>query len=74
MLKNFKLVHTDGLTGVFHKGRTIPFDKIDDKLAETLIGKTHVLERLAEVALVAGTIEPATAEADAPATSRKRSS
>lgn len=46
MLKNFRLVHTDGLTGVFHKGRTIPFDKIDDKLAETLYGKTHVLERI----------------------------
>ena len=46
MLKNFKLVNTEGLNGVFYKGRTIPFDKIDDKLAEQLIGKTHVLERI----------------------------
>jgi hypothetical protein len=45
-MNNFKLVNTDGLKGVFHKGRTIPFDKIDDKLAETLYGKTHVLERI----------------------------
>jgi len=46
MLKNFNLVNTEGLTGVFHKGRTIPFAKIDDALAEQLIGKTHVLERI----------------------------
>jgi len=45
-VKNFKLVNTDGLTGVFHKGRKIPFDKIDDTLAEQLYGKTHVLERV----------------------------
>jgi len=45
-VKNFKLVNTQGLTGVFHKGRTIPLDKIDDTLAEELFGKTHVLERV----------------------------
>ena len=44
MLKNFRLVKTDGLKGVFHKGRLIPFDKIDDTVAEQLYGKTHVLE------------------------------
>lgn len=49
MLKNFRLVHTDGMSGVFYKGRTIPFDKIDDKLAEELVGKTHMLERVGEV-------------------------
>ena len=48
MLKNFKLVNTNGLTGLNYQGRTISFDKIDDKLAETLIGKTHVLERVGE--------------------------
>lgn len=46
MLKNFRLVKTEGLKGVFHKGRTIPFDRIDDTLAEQLYGKTHVLERI----------------------------
>ena len=45
-LTKFKLVNTKGLTGLFLKGRLIPFDKIDDTLAEQLIGKTHVLERI----------------------------
>ena len=45
-MKNFKLVNTDGLKGLFHKGRLIPFDKIDDTLAAQLYGKTHVLERV----------------------------
>jgi hypothetical protein len=40
------------------KGRFIPFEKIDDTLAEQLISQTHVLERLP------GT-EPATSEAPA---------
>ena len=48
MLKNFKLVDTEGKSGVFYKGRTIPFDKIDDAKAEELMGKTHMLERVAE--------------------------
>ena len=47
-LNNFNLVRTEGLKGLMLKGRLIPFDKIDDTLAETLIGKTHVLERLPE--------------------------
>lgn len=60
MLNNFKLVKTDGLTGLRYKGRTIPFDKIDDTLAEQLIGKTHVLERVAASPSVAvATAEPA---------------
>ena len=58
-LTKFKLVNHEGLTGLNYKGCTIPFDKIDDKLAEELIGKTHVLER------VPGT-EPATTS-EAPA-------
>lgn len=49
-MKNFRLVNTEGLTGLFHKGRLIPFAKIDDTLAEQLIGKTHVLERVPEIA------------------------
>jgi hypothetical protein len=66
MLKNFNLVNTDGLTGLFHKGRTIPFDKIDDTMAEQLIGKTHVLERIkAEATVVLALAEPAATESAA---------
>ena len=75
MLKNFRLVNTQGLTGVFHKGRTIPFAKIDDALAEQLIGKTHVLERVAAPAaepVQLPAAEPATSETEAPAASRRR--
>jgi hypothetical protein len=61
MLKNFRLVNTEGLKGLFHKGRLIPFDKIDDTLAEQLYGKTHVLERVESTAT-----EPAAAEASDP--------
>jgi hypothetical protein len=78
-VKNFELVDTDGLTGLFHKGRLIPFDKIDDTMAETLIGKTHVLKRIGAeptpavaVAQLAPASEPAAAEAEAPATGRRR--
>jgi hypothetical protein len=46
MLTKFKLVKTEGLKGLMVKGRFIPFDRIDDTMAEQLIGKTHVLERL----------------------------
>ena len=61
MLKNFKLVDTDGKTGVFYKGRTIPFDRIDDAKAEELLGKTHMLVRLvaSPSVAVATTAEPA---------------
>ena len=48
-LTKFKLVNTDGLSGLYYKGRLVPFDKIDDALAEELAGKTHVLERVGEV-------------------------
>ena len=48
-LTKFKLVDTEGKSGVFYKGRTIPFDKIDDAKAEELMGKTHMIQRLAEV-------------------------
>jgi hypothetical protein len=41
------------------KGRFIPFDKIDDTMAEQLISQTHVLER------VPGTEPAATSEAPA---------
>lgn len=71
MLNNFKLINTEGLTGLNYKGRNIPFDRIDDKLAEELIGKTHVLERVgaapATAPVVLALAEP---EADAPATGK----
>lgn len=57
MLKNFKLVNTEGLKGLMYQGRFIAFDSIDDTRAAQLIGKTHVLER------VAGTEPAATSEA-----------
>ena len=87
MLKNFRLVNTDGLKGLFIKGRLIPFDKIDDTMAEQLIGKTHVLERLpdnapapaltpqlalAAVEPTADVEEPTAAEAAVPTSSRRR--
>lgn len=66
MLKNFRLVKTDGLKGLFHKGRLIPFDKIDDTLAAQLYGKTHVLERVeAEADATLALAEPS-AEASEP--------
>jgi nitrous oxidase accessory protein NosD len=46
LLTRFRFVNTNGLKGLNYKGDFIPFDKIDDKLAEELITKTHVLERL----------------------------
>jgi hypothetical protein len=72
-LTKFKLVNHEGMTGVNFNGRTIPLERIDDTLAEKLIGKTHVLERLAEPAttpVVSALAEPA-AEAEAPAKSKK---
>lgn len=79
MLKNFRLKNTEGLNGLFHKGRLIPLDKIDDTLAEQLYGKTHVLERVEaapaaaqQQAQLPATTEPAAAEAEAPATKPKR--
>jgi hypothetical protein len=48
-LTKFKLVGHEKLKGLNYKGDFIPFDRIDDKLAEQLFGKTHVLERVEEV-------------------------
>lgn len=45
-LTKFKFVNHEKLKGLNYKGDFYPFDKIDDKLAEELITKTHVLERL----------------------------
>ena len=45
MLSQYDLVNTKGLRGLDYQGRFIPFDKIDDKLADELVGKTHVLKR-----------------------------
>ena len=76
MLKNFKLVDTT-TKAVFFQGDTIRVEDIDDALAEKLIGKTHVLARLAPEltpTAVAPASEPAAADAEAPATSRKRAS
>jgi len=56
-LTKFKLVNHEGMSGLHFKGRTIAFEKIDDTMAEELIGKTHVLERLP------GTEPAATSEA-----------
>lgn len=83
MLKNFRLVNTDGLKGLFIKGRLIPFDKIDDTIAEQLIGKMHVLERVPDsgptpqpqLALAAAEFSDLGAsQTEAPAASRKRAS
>ena len=61
MLTKYELVNTKGLKGVYFDGRMIPFDKIDDELAEQLEGKTHVLKKRtgaaatkAQAALTAG--------------------
>jgi hypothetical protein len=45
-LTRYKLVGHEKLKGLQFKGDFIPFDKIDDTLADKLYGKTHVLERL----------------------------
>ena len=47
-LTKFKLVHHEKLKGLSYQGDFIAFDKIDDKLAEELYGKTHVLERIGD--------------------------
>ncbi|MGI4871236.1 MAG: hypothetical protein ACRYFX_08670 [Janthinobacterium lividum] len=63
MLTKFKLVNTEGLKGLYYKGRLVPFDKIDDTLAQELVGKTHVLERLAAAPPTGGAAdEPAALE------------
>ena len=73
MLTKFKLVNHEKLKGLFFKGSFIAFDRIDDTLAEQLMGKTHVLERLAEVP--AATAAPQLAEAqEAPARRLKANS
>ena len=75
-MKNYKLVNTDGLKGLFYKGRLIPFDKIDDQVAEQLYGKTNVLERVeAEPTPAVAVVQlaPASELASAEATGRKRS-
>jgi hypothetical protein len=65
-LNRFKLVNTSGLKGLNYKGDFIPFEAIDDQLAEQLMGKTHVLERLApEGTAVAPVAIAETAEATA---------
>jgi hypothetical protein len=76
-LTKFRIVPGTTTKAVFFKGDTIPLDKIDDALAEKLIGKTHVLERITPeptpavaVAQLAPASEPAAEEA--PATSRKQ--
>jgi hypothetical protein len=75
-LTKFKLVNTEGLSGLNYKGRTIPFDKLTDQQAEELLTKTHVLERLpgtepATTPVVLALAEPA-AEAETPATTSRR--
>jgi hypothetical protein len=75
-LTKFKLVNTEGLSGLNYKGRTIPFDKLTDQQAEELLTKTHVLERLpgtepATTPVVLALAEPAV-EAETPATTSRR--
>jgi hypothetical protein len=75
-LTKFKLVNHEGMSGLHYKGRTIPFERLDDKMAEELINKTHVLERLpdtepATAPVVLALAEP-TAEAEAPAATSRR--
>ena len=62
MLSQYELVNTKGLRGLDYQGRFIPFDKIDDTLAEALVGKTHVLKRKSPKATAAA-LSAATAEA-----------
>jgi hypothetical protein len=78
-LTKFKLVNHEGMSGLHYKGRTIPFERLDDKMAEELINKTHVLERLpdtepATAPVVLALAEPAAEapEAEAPATTSRR--
>ena len=47
-LENFKLVNTQGLKGLNFNGDHINFEDITDELAEKLMGKTHVLERVGD--------------------------
>ena len=62
LLAKFDLVNTKGLRGLDYQGRFIPFEKIDDTLAEELEGKTHVLKRKSPKATAAA-LSAATAEA-----------
>lgn len=73
MLTKFKLVRTEGLKGLMVKGRFIPFDKIDDTMAEQLISQTHVLERLSQAASATTDAAGETANAEeTPAINRPR--
>jgi len=74
MLTKFRLVNCEKIKALHIKGDTIPLDRIDDALAEKLIGKTHVLERVADVApaSVAVAVAEAAPAEEAPATSSRR--
>jgi hypothetical protein len=74
-LTKFKLVGHEKLKGLNYKGNVIPFDKIDDTLAEELFGKTHVLERVGEApatVLVQLALAESAAETEAPSTKPKK--
>jgi len=78
MLTRFKLVNTTGLKALNFGGDTIPLDQIDDALAEKLIDKTHVLERVALTTAPAVAqlpqlaSETPAAEVEAPSPGRKK--
>ncbi|GAB2954740.1 hypothetical protein GCM10027048_20320 [Hymenobacter coalescens] len=59
MLKDFKLVGTDGLGSVNYNGTDYPISEIDDAIAAKLYGKTHIIEKVAgPVAAVPATVAP----------------
>jgi hypothetical protein len=74
-LTKFKLVGHEKLKGLNYKGNVIPFDKIDDTLAEELFGKTHVLEWVGEAPAtvpVQLALAESAAEVEAPSTKPKK--
>jgi hypothetical protein len=74
-LTKFKLVGHEKLKGLNYKGDFIPFDRIDDTMAEKLFGKTHVLERVGEAPAtvpVQLALAESAAEAEAPSTKPRK--
>jgi hypothetical protein len=71
-LPKFKLVNIQGLKGLSINGDYTPFERIDDELAEKLLGKTHVFERVAEAPMAATVaVAEATSTEESPDSVRK---
>ena len=59
MLTDYQIVNADGLRAVSYEGTEYPLDQINDKIAEKLYGRTHIIEKVARAEVVAPAEVPA---------------